>query len=301
MSTPLNAAEGRDIVAARRLVPTLAGDGPIDRKLINRILSDSYGGLDADGRWTQRESFEVLELALAIHLRTPPCRIEGVNDVRRAVALADRLPTQTVRSEDQLNWQQFSTPVDLAALAVLLAQPHAADVVLEPSAGNGLLIAHLPPVAALQLNEIDPNRRARLVEAFPEATITGVDGATIGSSLAAVDRPSLILMNPPFSRSLGRGADDLAAVRHLQAAIGWLRRGGRLVAIMPDWFAPGGRLRALFETMLAGCTIRTSIRLRRAYAKHGTSVAVRLLVLDKIPGASVPCTIPRYVTSVTRR
>lgn len=86
-------------------------------------------------------------------------------DVEAAVALAARLPTQTVRSEEQLDWQQFSTPVDLAAVAVLLAQPQANDIVLEPSAGNGLLVAQLPYVAELQLNEIDQDRRERLRDA----------------------------------------------------------------------------------------------------------------------------------------
>ena len=59
------------------------------------------------------------------------------------IELAGRLPTQTVRSEDQIEWQQFSTPVDIAAVAVLLANVQSDDVILEPSAGNGLLVAHL--------------------------------------------------------------------------------------------------------------------------------------------------------------
>jgi hypothetical protein len=29
-------------------------------------MSSAYGGLDANSRWTQRESFEVLEHALAL-------------------------------------------------------------------------------------------------------------------------------------------------------------------------------------------------------------------------------------------
>src|SRR3546814_2271743 len=51
---------------------------------------------------------------------------------------------------------------------------------------------------------------------FPGAQVTGHDGATINSTLANAARPTLILMNPPFSRSVGLGADAHAAVRHLQ-------------------------------------------------------------------------------------
>lgn len=179
------------------------------------------------------------------------------------------------------------------AVAVLLAAARPTDVVLEPSAGNGLLVAQLSTIAALQLNEIDPARRARLSATFPHAVVSGHDGATIGSTLTALQRPSLILMNPPFSRSVGRGADALAAVRHLQAALKRLRPGGRLVAIMPDWFAHSARMADIWTTTLAGTALRTSIRLTNGYGKHGTGVAVRIYVIDKIVGDIAGVTIAR--------
>src|SRR3546814_17338392 len=82
---------------------------------------------------------------------------------------------------------------------------------LEPSAGNGLLVAHCRDHAGLQLNEYAAPRRARLAHAFPDALVTGHDGATINSTLADAPRPSIVLMNPPFSRSIGLGADRHAA------------------------------------------------------------------------------------------
>src|SRR3546814_16299324 len=78
-------------------------------------------------------------------------------------------------------------------------------------------------------------------------------------------------MNPPFSRSIGLGADSHAAVRHLQAALRRLQPGGRLVAVMPDWFGPNARMRDLFETTLRDVSVRTSIRLEKCYLKHGKS------------------------------
>ena len=152
--------------AAMRLVPSLEGQDKITRALLNEAMTTAFGGSDADGRWTQRESFEVLELALALAMRNRSTDRLHVahDDVLQAAVLLDRLPTQTVRSEEQIEWQQFSTPLDLAAVALILAAPMPSDIVLEPSAGNGLLVAQLPTVTALQLNEIDPARRARLAD-----------------------------------------------------------------------------------------------------------------------------------------
>jgi hypothetical protein len=285
------AAERR---AATVLVESLQSGGPLTRSLLNAAMADGYGGSDADGLWTQRDSFEVLEHALAHYLQLRPYPLDALADVGAACDLMDRLPTQTVRSEEQVEWQQFSTPVDLAAIAVLLANVQANDLILEPSAGNGLLVAQCPAAAGLALNELAPARRTRLCEVFPDAVVTGYDGATINSALAHAPRPSVILMNPPFSRSLGRGQDAHAAVRHLQAALRRLGPGGRLVAIMPDWFGPNARMRDVFETTLREVAVRTSIRLERCYLKHGTSIAVRLFVIDKEPGSGgIPPTIQR--------
>ena len=293
MSDLFEAAAQAEREAVRLLLPRLRADEAIQRRHLNEAMTAAFGGSDADGRWTQRASFELLEHALAIHLQSSAPRIAAFADVRALIELSDRLPTQTVRSEDQIEWQQFSTPVDIAAVMTLLANVQPDDIVLEPSAGNGLLVAQLGQVEALHLNELDPLRRGRLKAAFPSASITGHDGATINSTLASVDRPTLILMNPPFSRSVGRGADDYAAVRHLHAALRRLQAGGRLVAIMPDWFGPSARMREQYETILRDVSVLTAVRLEKCYLKHGTSIAVRLFVIDKLPGRSPPALIQR--------
>ncbi|WP_379923701.1 strawberry notch-like NTP hydrolase domain-containing protein [Erythrobacter sp. R86502] len=280
-------------LAARALSILIENGTTITRAMMNETMTSAFGAGDASGRWTQRDSFEVLEHALALSLTSRRRAAFGRDDLGKAMEIASRLPTQTVRSEEQIDWQQFSTPVDLAAVAVMLAnaQPH--DVVLEPSAGNGLLVAQLPDVAVLQLNELNDARRNRLTNIFPGVTVTGHDGAAIASTLGAKTRPSLILMNPPFSRSLGRGADHLAAVRHLAAAIAHLRAGGRIVAIMPDWFSRSAKMSDIFENTLEPVTVRNLIRLEQAYTKHGTTIAVRIYVLDKIPGTGSHTTIQR--------
>ncbi|WP_375383190.1 strawberry notch-like NTP hydrolase domain-containing protein [uncultured Sphingomonas sp.] len=282
-----------ELPAARSIATLLASGASITRKDLNAAMTAAHGASDADGRWTQRDSFELLEHATALYLVSTGLPLTSFADVADASALMERLPTQTVRSEEQLDLQQFSTPADIAAIAVLLAAIGSSDIVLEPSAGNGLLIAQAPTAAALQLNELDPRRRARLTSIFPAATITGHDAAALVSLHASLPRPTVVLMNPPFARSLGRGTDDLAAMRHLQAAIRRVAPGGRVVAVMPDWFTPSDRVRAAYEAVLTGCTVRTSLRMENCYRKHGTSIAVRLYVIDKVPGATTPVTIQR--------
>lgn len=282
-----------DRPAALSIASMLKSDAAITRRDLNAAMELAFGGSDADGHWTQRDSFEMLEHAMALHLAGRPCPLASFADVAHAGAIMQRLPTQTVRSEDQIALQQFSTPLDIAAIAVLMAAIDPEDVVLEPSAGNGLLIAQAPQCAALQLNEIDPKRRERLAGLFPRATLTAHDGAALVSLHAHLPRPSVVLMNPPFSRSIGRGEDDLAALRHLQAAIRRAAHGARIVAIMPDWFAPSARLRAAYDAVLTGCSVRTALRLEHCYRKHGTDIAVRLYVIDKVPGSTGHTVIQR--------
>ena len=267
----------------------------LDRPFLNQCMRAMTGGNDAGGAWTQRDSFELMEQGLCRHLLTqPPART--LERVAAMAGLAETLPTQTVRSETQIAFQQFSTPADLAALAIVLAQPAPGDIVLEPSAGNGLLVAQLGAVATLHLNEIEPNRAATLPLLFPRATVSRHDGAQL-AGLPAELRPTLIVMNPPFSRSIGRGEDSHAAARHLLAALRRLQPGGRCVAIMPDWFTNSAAVGAVYQATLRDVTVQHSLRFERCYARQGTSIAVRLLVIDKLPGGTTPTTVARQSPS----
>jgi len=57
---------------------------------------------------------------------------------------------------------------------------------------------------------------------------------------------------------------------------------------MHDWFGANARMRAQYETALRGVTVEAAIRQGRCYLKHGTSIAVRLFVIDKLPGKAPP-------------
>ncbi|MGB7404706.1 MAG: strawberry notch family protein, partial [Pacificimonas sp.] len=130
--------------------------------------------------------------------------------------------------------------------------------------------------AKLILNEIDELRRDCLAESYRGAAIHGIDGAEIDELLDPRIQPSVVLMNPPFARSLARGVDRHAATRHVASAFRRLRHGGRLVAILPhSWSVDKLNLQTSEMTLLA------SIGIGGGFLKHGTSVDTRLVVVDK--------------------
>jgi hypothetical protein len=67
-----------------------------------------------------------------------------------------------------------------------------------------------------------------------------------------------------------------------------------VVAIMPDWFSASARGAEIFRRTLEGARVVLSLRLDKGgYAKHGTGIAVRVLVIDKVAGEIGVATINR--------
>ncbi|MFN3946398.1 MAG: strawberry notch-like NTP hydrolase domain-containing protein [Allosphingosinicella sp.] len=281
------------LAVARKIRLCLLAGGQIDRLRLRRLMEEATGSSDASGGWCMRQAYDALELAQAMLLSDPawPLGAAGAAELLdRLHALAAGLPVQSHRTEQQVALQQFSTPLPLAWLAGLAAVPRRGETVLEPSAGNGLLAAPAARAGArLVLNEIDPERRAGLAGVFPGACVSGHDAELLDDLLPERERPALVLMNPPFARSGGRGSDRFAAGRHLLAALARLAPGGRLVAIMPESFSRTGSGRSLRRRAEESASLRLDARIDcGAFSRHGTGVAVRLVVLDKSDGPASP-------------
>jgi len=183
---------------------------------------------------------------------------------------------------------EFSTPLPMGLAALAAAQITSRDLVLEPSAGTGLL-AVLAEIAggSLALNELADTRADLLRLLFPGHPVTTFDAAQIDDHLDAGVRPSVILMNPPFSAVANVDARTTeATARHLRSALARLVPGGRLVAITGACFAPDSP--AWAETF--GCLTETAHLVftgavsGAAFAKHGTSFETRISVFDKCRG-----------------
>jgi predicted RNA methylase len=259
----------------------------VDRQCLRALFEATTGTSDAAGIWSMRQAYDALELAQVLYLLDSDCPLlapTSAETLERLLSFSAALAVQSYRSEMQVELQQFSTPLPIAYLAGLLAQPNPGETVLEPSAGNGLLAWPAARAGArLFLNEIDVKRSESLAEAFPGAFLSSHDGELIDDLIGASCRPSLLLMNPPFGRSGGRGPDRYAAARHVEAALGRVMPGGRPVAIMPKSFSEAGSGRELRARIDRFARLRLDLLLSPgAFARQGTGVAVRLMVYDKL-------------------
>jgi hypothetical protein len=182
-------------------------------------------------------------------------------------------------------FQQFSTPLPMGLAAMAAAQITPRDLVLEPSAGTGLL-AILSEIAggSLALNELADTRADLLRLLFPGRPVTTFDAAQIDDHLDVGLRPSVILMNPPFSAVAHvDGRTTEATARHLRSALARLAPGGRLVAITGAGFAPDAPSWAeTFDRLTETAHfVFTGAVSGAAFAKHGTSFETRISVFDK--------------------
>ncbi|MBF9151683.1 strawberry notch family protein [Novosphingobium jiangmenense] len=282
------------IAAAQDLLGHLAAGRRIEAPAIRTAMQSAFGASDASGAWDWKTAYEAVEIAQLLFLRRygPAIHAKTADPFER-LKLIERIsrlaPTHTRRSEDMVQYQQFSTPLGLAWVAGFAANIQPGELVLEPSAGTGLLAIQAELAGAgLALNEVADTRHALLQLLFEGACVTAHDAAQIHDRLEPGLEPSCVVMNPPFSAALGvetRVAD--AAFRHIASALARLADGGRLVAITgrncasdhADWRGSFIRLqegaRVVFTAPIAGSI----------YASHGTTFETRLTVIDKVPAA----------------
>ncbi|MBA4806383.1 strawberry notch family protein [Brevundimonas sp.] len=297
--------------AAQGLLAHLERGERIETPMLRGAMETAFLVSDSGGAWDWKASYEACEVATVLFLRKygralfrkSASPVERLSTLSKIAAL---LPTHTCRSEESQALQQFSAPIPLGLAVTTAASIAPTDIVLEPSAGTGLL-AVLASTAggSLILNELADRRADLLASLFPAISVTRFDAAQIDDHLDRAAVPSVVLMNPPFSAMAnvsGRVAD--AGFRHIASALNRLAPGGRLVAItganvgpdMPDWRDAFVRLQergtVVFSAAIAGSV----------YAKHGTTFPTRLTVIDKLPAddpiafPTSPGTAPDVVT-----
>jgi predicted RNA methylase len=288
------------VAAAAALLDHLALGRAIDTPALRAAMSDALGGSYAEGAWDWKTGYDVCEAATVLFLRRFGPGILGRAGSPAALLamlakVAALLPSHTRRSEESQALQQFSTPIALGFAVATAAAITPADLVLEPSAGTGLLAIFAELAGCrLALNELAETRAALLGRLFPGVPVTRHDAAQIHDHLDLCVRPSIVLMNPPFSVAAhveGRVAD--AALRHITSALARLAEGGRLVAVTGASLSPDNpawrdgfihlqqRGRVVFSAAIDGVV----------YARHGTNVETRLTIIDRVP-ADDPTTFP---------
>lgn len=282
-STPDDISKADAVLSAgKALFPILEKGQKLDATALRTAMRAATGGDDATGAWQWKDAYTASEIALVLFLNKHLRGIEKRSTTpAQALSMLSRiqglLPTHTKRSEESQKLQQFSTPLQLAFLVEHAAAVKPSDLVLEPSAGTGMLAVFARARGAqLMLNELGTTRLHALNGIFPDTPTTQHNAEYINDLLAGNAAPSVVIMNPPFSASphvTGRmkGID----ARHVKSAFARLAHGGRLVCITGANFNP-------WEELRGKGTVVLSVLLSRDFFKaHGTSIETRLSVIDK--------------------
>ncbi|MFZ1106075.1 MAG: strawberry notch family protein, partial [Hyphomicrobiaceae bacterium] len=288
------------IQATGVLVSALERGAPLDARTLREAMTEAFGASDSEGAWLWKDAYEACEAAQLLFLRRHFAAMRGrAGSNPRLLEMLGKLaaltPTHTRRSEESQHLQQFSTPIELAFIAGVAAGIRPTDLVLEPSAGTGQLaiFAELHG-ASLALNEIAETRADLLSLIFAAVPVTRFNAEQIHDYLPQAVRPTVILMNPPFSAAPNvKGGVAGTDLRHLRSALQRLAPGGRLVAITGINASPGHPdmrdalqdldVRVVFTAGISGAL----------YRRHGTTVETRLTVIDRVPApdglSHLPC------------
>jgi predicted RNA methylase len=289
------------LIHAATLLAQLLGQGrAIDSRALRAAMETAFCASDADGAWVWKDAYEALEAAQVMFLRKFGAAMHtragsAASMLEMLTRLAARMPTQTRRSEESEQFQQFSTPITLGFVAAEAAALTSTDYVLEPSAGTGLLaIFAAIAKARLALNEIADTRAGLLGRLFRDVDVWRHNAEQIHDRLDPAIQPSVVLMNPPFSASPHiEGHFAETAIRHVRSAFARLADGGRLVAITGHNLTPENPAcrEGFIELQQKGRVVFTTAIAGRAYARHGTNFATRLTVIDRVP-AEDPWSFP---------
>lgn len=309
-AAPIEAADENRIdsaaICARQAVDAFfericAGE-TLSRQLVTSMMTQIYEGTDAAGAWEPKAAYDRLEAAIAKYLLANKqiFRADSTDPhtvLHELEALQQRaLIPQARRSQEMERLQQFSTPATISWLAARAARILENDLVLEPSAGTGMLIVHAANMGARCIvNELSEDRRRLLGSIDLPLAIAPLDvDATYLRALygtrADRPRPSVVLMNPPFSADVNQPDVKIAGLgaRHVEQAFHLLRPGGRLVAILGAYDDPLVKTER-FAAILEGGALRASIALDgQAYRLFGTTMNVRIIVVDRVPQDATP-------------
>ncbi len=137
------------------------------------ISDQAFGGKQSEGRYTPKDAYDAMELGINQYLLENNDLSNTNISAEQAKSAIDQIensilqniPTQTKRTAEQDEFQQFSTPPNLAYLANWVANISDKDTVLEPSAGvGGLAVFAKANGAKVIVNELSEGRANLLKE-----------------------------------------------------------------------------------------------------------------------------------------
>ena len=266
----------------------LAGQS-VNNRTLTEIADRAYAGTRARGTYTARDAYDATETAVNKLLETQARELmtmsvpDALSQTLRP--LTERLPRQSDRTREQVQFQQFSTPPALSYITARLLNPLPTDTVLEPSAGTGSLAIWPRAIGArVVCNEISMRRRMLLDQILGFET-HAVDAEFIHDLLDSEVRPTAVLMNPPFSATGGRVSANrmIYGARHVESALRRLQQGGRLVAIASEAMSfTRPAFSDWWKVLATTYNVRANFHLTgNEYGKYGTGYGLQILVIDK--------------------
>lgn|GEM_PF-4418244 len=257
------------------------------------MADKAFGGTMAEGAYTVKDAYDGMELAVNRYLLNLPsaqaANTAQVSKVKAFVSemqeLLSKLPTQTKRTQEMEDFQQYSTPPSIAYLAAWAANITPSDTVLEPSAGiGGLALWGKAWGASVYANELSKRRLAFLSELGLDGTFN-FNAEQIDNLLPDRVKPTVVVMNPPFSATAGRLSSNKTAnaKRHIEQALDRLEDGGRLVAILGSGMNNDSpSFRSWWDELRTRYGVRANIGIDgENYRKYGTTFDIQLVVIDK--------------------
>ncbi|MEP6924111.1 MAG: strawberry notch-like NTP hydrolase domain-containing protein, partial [Pyrinomonadaceae bacterium] len=268
-----------------------------DNRHFNTLAEEHFSGTIAAGTFSSKDAYDALELGVNSYLLENAKRLvannphESLTELR---GLLQKLPRQSHRTDEQIKFQQFSTPPTQSFVAFLATGARKGDILLEPSAGTGGLALWSKGLEIdTKVNEISLRRKGTLLMlGFGE--VTQADAQFLNDTLPPEIKPTIILMNPPFSATGGRTENNQTkyGAEHVTDALARLETGGRLVAIVGEGMDIGKpAFSGWWKDVMSKYNVRANIGIPgEEYGKYGTTFGNNLLVIDKTgptPGESL--------------
>ena len=278
-----------DTVASRLIASIASGERPY-KSITDLRMEARQAGLEVDERGaTDILLQELTEVAIVRAARKFMSDFnEGLrsrNAFNAICKLYEMQPTISMRSSQRVAMQQYSTPLPMSFVAQMFAYQHPGQVgdVLEPTAGNGMLLFGIP-AKKIHANELDETRKANLdKQGFKEVTQNDATEPFNGKYDA-------VLANPPFGsheavqfdgKSIS-GLDPVITLRALDA----MDNNGRAAIIIGgnvEWGDNGAwkTKKAFFSYLYDHYNVKGVVNMGgQLYNKQGTNYPTMMILID---------------------
>lgn len=215
-----------------------------------------------------------------------------ISEVRKSKALFDEVvrlyelqPTLSQRSSNRIKMQQYSTPLPMSFIADMFAFREGMHDVLEPTAGNGMLVFAIPE-STVHANELDKTRLDNLrAQKFKKVTDQDATQPFEGG-----EQYDAVITNPPFGSTEAKEYDGKLisglAPQIALNALAKMKDDGKAAIIIggEQTYAKNGSivgdkqfLTYLYDHYNVKGVVEMSGKL---YAKQGTTYPTRLILID---------------------